>query len=608
MIDYKTQYKDSVDSTRDARLLSERDRDYIDHKQWTDAQEQTLKARGQAPVVINRIKPKHDFLLGMERQSRSDPKAFARTPQHDNDAEAITDALRYVADNTEFDMTASYVFDNVIAEGCGAAIVEMEDDEIVIRQIPWDRFYYDPHSRKQDFSDATYMGITTWMWQDEAVAMFPDAEEAIKGLIGHASEDMTFEDKPLWIDKKHRNRPRVRINEHYFKEKGVWNVVFFSFDQVLREAEESPFLDYDHKEPQPSNPILANSAYVDRDNNRYGVTRGLIDIQDEINHRRSKALHALSNVTVIREKGIVASGSRLLDQLASGKADIELLSDGRFEIDRNQELAQGQLALLQEAKAEIDSVGVNATLAGKDERSLSGRAIQAKQAGGALELGHLMDGHNHWKREIYRQVFYRIKQFWTDERWIRVTDDEQNARFVTLNKTGRTMMSEQLTEQLGQPVQPEGVEFALQQQGVALAPGQLDRVVENNVSQIDVDIMIAEAPDTVTLQQETFEQLVQLGQAYGPENVPFEDIIKVSPLPASKKEELLRQRDGGLEAAEQARQVAQQQQLEANQIEQQNSQAEMAAKLAKARKDNVDADAQELENMIVKQQMGLPIG
>jgi len=602
MIEYKTQFQDFVDATQDARQLSERDRDYIDHKQWTPEQAQTLKGRGQAPIVINRIKPKHDFLLGLERQTRTDPKAYPRTPGHEDDAESVTDALRYVADNTGLDGIASDVFDQVVGEGYGAAIVEVEGEnsEIKIRQIPWDRFYYDPHSRKRDFSDASFMGITTWLWKDEAEAMFPDVD--FNTIGEQVSEDATFDDKPLWIDKKHRQRPRIRTNEHYFKEKGVWNLVFFSFDTVLKKAEESPFLNYDGPKPIPACPIEANSAYVDRENSRYGIVRGLIDIQDEINHRRSKALHMLSNVTVIREKGVVESGSRMMNQLTSGKADIELLSDGRFEIDRNSELAQGQLALLQEAKGEIDNVGVNATLAGKDERSLSGRAIQAKQAGGQVELGHVLDGHNDWKRRIYIQIWNRIKQFWDEERWIRVTDDESNTRFVGLNKkiTGRDVLAEKLG------TAPEAVEFALQQEGAVLGPGQLDRVVgvQNEVAMIDIDIILSEAPDTVTLQQETFEQLVQLGQAYGPENVPFEDIIKASPLKASVKEELLRTKDGGEEAAKQARQVAQQQQAEANAKDIQVKDSEMASKMAKARKDNADADAQLIENELVTRQLG----
>jgi hypothetical protein len=57
------------------------------------------------------------------------------------------------------------------------------------------------------------------------------------------------------------------------------------------EPQPSPYLG---EEGQPENPIKAVSLYIDRDNNRYGEVRTMIGPQDEINKRRSKALHLIS--------------------------------------------------------------------------------------------------------------------------------------------------------------------------------------------------------------------------------------------------------------------------------------------------------------------------
>ena len=43
------------------------------------------------------------------------------------------------------------------------------------------------------------------------------------------------------------------------------------------------------------------SAHTDRENNRYGMVRDLISEQDEINKRRSKALHLLSVKQAVME-------------------------------------------------------------------------------------------------------------------------------------------------------------------------------------------------------------------------------------------------------------------------------------------------------------------
>ena len=47
------------------------------------------------------------------------------------------------------------------------------------------------------------------------------------------------------------------------------------------------------------------SGYVDRDNNRYGAIKDMIGPQDEINKRRSKALHLLTMRQVVAEQGAV---------------------------------------------------------------------------------------------------------------------------------------------------------------------------------------------------------------------------------------------------------------------------------------------------------------
>ena len=84
------------DATVKARRESERARDYVDGNQLSAEEIAELKRRGQPPVVVNRIRRKIEWLKGLEVKQRTDPKAFPRTPQHQADAEAVTDAIRYV--------------------------------------------------------------------------------------------------------------------------------------------------------------------------------------------------------------------------------------------------------------------------------------------------------------------------------------------------------------------------------------------------------------------------------------------------------------------------------------------------------------------------------
>ncbi|HEY7823642.1 MAG TPA: hypothetical protein VIG24_12445 [Acidimicrobiia bacterium] len=583
------QFRTFLDNTQEARADSELARDYYDSKQWTSEQAQILKQRGQAPIVINRVAPKIDFLLGVEKTNRTDPKAFPRTPDHDKDAEAATDALRYVADKENLDDLFSTAWEELCIEGVGAITVEVEERrgkmEILIEAVHWDRFYYDPHSREKDYRDSRYFGVSAWLDKAVASKMFPEAKADIEALLDHGYEDETFGDRPsTWVDS---SRQRVRVNRHfYLDDEDRWNVVYFSGNVELRKPKVSPFVDEDG---DPVCPIIAQSMFVDRENNRYGLVKRLISPQDEINHRRSKALHMLSSIRAWQTRdGVIPDRYDFLNQLSQGKgvATANGVKGVDWDILSNGEYAQGQLLMLQEAKNEIDSIGANASLAGKEDRNLSGRALLARQQGGLTELGPAFDNLRHLKLRVYRAIWQRIRQFWDDERWIRVTDDEHGAKFVGLNQpmTRGDVLLEQAKQMQaqGMPVQPFDINDPSLQQVVG---------VEREVASMDVDIIISDAPDTINLQAEQFDLLVQMFSA-NPQAIPFEMVIQASQL-RDKDKILERLQDPAQSEALQKAQALEMAEKEADiqetQTQAQWNQARAAKTQAETMETNVDA-------------------
>lgn len=134
-------FEDSEEATNASRQLAERDRDYVDNKQLTAEEEKALKKRGQPPVIINRIKGKVEFLVGLEIERRIDPKAFPRTPAHANDADGASQALKYATDTERFDRKRSATWRNLIVEGAGGFDVRVErkyDGEmcVVLQRVP----------------------------------------------------------------------------------------------------------------------------------------------------------------------------------------------------------------------------------------------------------------------------------------------------------------------------------------------------------------------------------------------------------------------------------------------------------------------------------------
>lgn len=520
-------FEEAFDDTQDERRDSERDRDYYDGIQLTDEELETLRQRKQPIVISNRVKPKIDALLGFEKRQRTDPRAYPRTPKHDQDAEGATDAIRFVCDQNRFSQTRSAAAENMFIEGIGAATVTMKprqngDMEVEITHVPWDRFYRDPHSRKRDFSDAGYMGVVLWMDEADVLAEFKGKEDIVASCYADdaAAEGETYDDRPRtsWSDKR---RKRVRVLQHRWREGRKWMTAIVSKGGYLREPQESPYLD---ENGNPECDIVAVSCYVTRDNVRYGVVRNMISAQDEINKRRSKALHRLSVRQVIAEQGAVDDVAQAKLELAKPDGWIEHNKDFEFEIVNTDQLAMGELELLREAKAEIDASGVNPALEG-DLKAPSGRAVEALTQAGLAEQAVAFDALRDWSWRVYRQVWNRIRQFWTEERWVRVTDDERNLKWVGLNHpvTAAEMIAKQ-AEEAGQPLPPEELE-ALK------ADPQMQQVeqIENQLAELDVDIILEDGPDSVTIQSEQFEQLVELKKA-DPASIPTEMVIEASSL------------------------------------------------------------------------------
>jgi hypothetical protein len=501
----------SEEATEPARKDSERNRDYYDNKQWSAEETALLKKRGQAAVVFNRIKPKVDFLRGVERRLRTDPKAYPRTPVHEQDADGATDSIRFVCDNNDWDYVRSAVWDNLVIEGYGGADVVVEQLpngklEIKLQYVPWDRLGYDPHSREPDFSDALYKFIVIWMDIDEAMSIWPDREDVLSATMNEQSISDTYDDKPVfrvWSDNKRR---RVRVVQMHENRPDGWEQSTITKGGFLDDPQPSPYMD---EFGRPESSLIMASAFIDRDNNRYGYIQTFIWPQDEINKRRSKALHAVNSRRVISD-GTASTGDgnnnrqAIRNEVARPDAYIEVAPNGRFEVQENGELAAGQVALLQDAHREIDLQGPNAAMQG-DVEGESGRAIQAKQQGGFVELEPMTDAHRRWSRATYRAVWNRIRQFWTEERWIRVTDDERNLRWVAVNRPVT------LGDQIGQ-LPPEEQAAAMQQIGTFPDDPRLDAVaaVENEIAELDVDISLDDGPDIVTLRDEQFDKMFRL--------------------------------------------------------------------------------------------------
>lgn len=580
--------EDSETMSQESRELSERDRDYFDGKQLSEAVVKELRKRNQPEIITNIIQDKILSMFGIERQQRNKPKALPRNQEIDQDAsDAATDAMRFVTENNKYEDKRADVWENMVIEGFGGIEISIEFKthptqgeraEIFYKQIAWDRLGYDPSSAKSDFSDAKYKFEIIWMDLDDAVARWPDNKEELELALSDDSDAGTYEDKPegnTWTDT---TRQRVRIVKMYYHEGKQWFHATFTKGSMLKEGE-VPFLTDDG---ESFCPLIMASGLIDRDNDRYGLIRKMVSPQDMINKFRSKATHSMSVNRLRVDPGSEAAEKINSLKLEYAKPDgIIVAADGEIEELNNQAITNNNVVMLAEVKAELDDMGVNRSLQGKEGRDLSGRAERLRQSAGMLTMGKYLDSLRNLDISVYEMTWWMVRQFWTDERWVRITDDENNTEFVGLNKI--KTVEDQIKENTGGEVPPELIGDPRLEEPIIGPDGQPVRV--NVPAETDVDIIVEQGINSANLAEEQFDELIKFAQLLPPE------LLAVPLLKASQirgKEAIIDQIEGNnidpkvqqqqQQEAEQAKMI----QIEGAVAEIENTQADTVVKQSNA--------------------------
>jgi hypothetical protein len=522
----KRAYLDYVGSKRDEILEQQDARRYRHSSQWTDEQIKTLNKRKQPVVTHNRIAPKINGIVGLIEKLRQAPKAYPRTPKEEAGADLATAVVRYVVDEQQFKTLSPFCGQDAAIDGFSGVELVIEqgdqgDPEIGLEKVEGDDFFYDPRSYNLDFDDCRYMGVAKWLDLEMVIEMFPGKEREIRDSVESGSDLTTNSDRDNKWFISDGDAKRVRVIDHWYKMKGEWVYCVYTGSVKLQEGN-SPFTD---QKGRSFCKFVMFSANVDQDGDRYGFVRQFKSLQDEINQRRSKSLHILNSRRILAEDGAFDDIEKT--RLEAVRPDGVIIHNKGFEATFDDGIkmqeTEAQLKFLQEAKEELDSYGPTLSLVGDIGANLSGRAISLQQQAGIAQLGPFMVSYRAWKLRVYRAIWNAVRQHWKAERWIRVTDDENSVNFVGLNQVG-------INPQTGMPA------------------------MVNQVSTLDVDIIMEEGPDTINMMADTWEALSALAQN-GAE-IPPAILLELAPgIDASTRKRLIEQLTKPDPMQEQAKQL-----------------------------------------------------
>jgi hypothetical protein len=309
----------------------------------------------------------------------------------------------------------------------------------------------------------------------------------------------------------------VLVVEVYHREGSDWYRCRFYGNGILEKGL-SPYVD---ERKKTVNPIEAQTCFIDRENNRYGIVRDMRGPQDEINKRRAKLLNLLTMRQLITTvEGFDASADAARVQAARPDGVIPF----GFETANLDAQVSGQMELLNLAIQEIERMSPNPAILGRSGEDQSGRAQLVRQQAGMTEGAVVMGGIEEWELRVYRACWTRAKQFWKAQDYIRVTDDQKAPEYIGIN----------------QPVVQQ-VPAIVQHPETGMPMVGTQRVIlgyKNALAEMDVDITLDTVANTANLQQEQFQMLADLARADAIQ-IPLPLLIQMSSLP--NKAELLDQ-------------------------------------------------------------------
>lgn len=594
------------------------DDDFYDNIQWDPADAAVLKERGQLPLVYNVLSSSVDWVTGTEKRTRTDFKVLPRRKDEGEPAQRKTELMKYLSDTSRTPFHKSRAFEDAVRVGLGwledGYDPQADGEPIFTRYEDWRNILYDSTAMEMDLSDARYIFRHKWVDLDIAEAMFSKrkgllqrsatTEQGFYGLdelSDEISDQKEIENQQMQggVGSATRDnliggyhRKRVRIVEAWFQRPvetmrlkgGTFNgEIFDPFSQAHRDQlayRETDLVKsvlmrmhvaiftsagmlylgrspYRHNK-YPFTPIWGYRRA--KDGLPYGMIRRLKDIQRDVNKRASKALHILSTSKTIMSDDAVDDLDAFMEEVARPDAVIVKKRGSELTISADRDLADGHLELMSRSIAMVQQAsGVTDELLGRKTNASSGIAIQRRQDQGSMATAKLFDNNIFAQQVRGEKLLSLIEQFMSEKKAFRITNKRGQPEFIEVN----------------------------------------DGLPANDITRTKADYVIDEEELRSTQRQAQVDQLMEMVTRMPPNvaMVFLDLIVQMTDLPyaeeiAKRIRSVTNMADPDADPNEVTpeQQAAQEQAAKAAAIAEQNAQADLRVKHAKAARDEASAN------------------
>ena len=224
-------YKDYSKKRDSWAQQAKEDKEFRLGRQWTKEQSETLEARGQAPIVVNRIHPAVETAKAMLTSNRP---SFRCAPREDSDrkvANIMSALLSYMYDISDGRTIIRQVIDDYYVMGVGYInvyqdpMMDMGKGEVCMHDIDPLDVYVDPNSRHRFFDDAENIIVSRLFSREQAKKLYPKYKKEIDDANSEQDFNMPETGQnndsnvffPEDVGLLHEQSEYVRGYERYYK-------------------------------------------------------------------------------------------------------------------------------------------------------------------------------------------------------------------------------------------------------------------------------------------------------------------------------------------------------------------------------------------------------
>jgi hypothetical protein len=460
------------------RLEADRAADYYDGNQLTAETLEALEERGLGALMRNITAPTVDAVLGLEEKNRQDWKVTTDIEEQLEVADGLSQKMKDAERESQADRAISDAYAGAIKVGFAAVEVSRATNPFSypyrVETIHRRELWWDPRSKKPDWSDARFVMRKRWFDTDVVCAHFPQharliryagegwtggweqVTQAISGSSQHVDlmraldleratkiDDMEWRDiargrvcvYEVWYRTFHRgfvlklqNGRMVEcdpsnLQHQALLQSGMARKIDAVYDKFRCAYFVGPHRIADFASTRRKFPYVPFwGKREDLTGAPYGLIRSMFSVQDEVNARLAKFMWLLSSRrTVIDDDaldgkaGEFNSMSEVSREVGNANAFIVLNSGRRnndaLRVDENLELAEAQHRAMQDAMLAFSQVsGVYAQMLGNSGGLTANSAIKTVLDQGTVTLAEINANYIYGRRLVGELLLDLIKE------------------------------------------------------------------------------------------------------------------------------------------------------------------------------------------------------